>query len=546
MRSTNKLPQWLRRLAAVGFTEKAVLLATTLTSFLGTWYYYTNGQLNLAMGDAVSRLDIARKVIDNLHPGFAQLGNIWLPLPQVLMLPFIWSTWMWHSGMAGAIMSGVAFTAGVYFLFRIGRDIFESRLSGVLMVVMALANPNLIYMQSTAMSETLLISLVIMAMYYLLRWAKLGRSADLIPAALLVSLATLTRFEAYFFAAGAVLFVATLALMRHRRWRQAEGQTILFGTVALTGIAAWALYLGVLFGDPLYWMHIYAHQVSIVSNDAITAVPLATTEHGPHYHHLIASITTYADSTGFMNGLLLSGLAVAALAILAIYLIRRRQQRYLLLLALPLAVFVFTVYTIFNGGIDIDQPGVSWQNLWNPQLSSLHEYNIRYGLMTFPAIALLLGWLGSRRKLLAGVIATAVAVQFTLLPGLTPALTYRLPVQMAQARTGLNADDLAAAGYLKSHYHGGLIMISALAHDPVMFYLGYNYNTYIHEGAGDIWNQARRDPSTQAEYVFMNTTVSYEQTSDTVTKYLHDSDILSTRYNKIYENDTLVIYERKH
>jgi hypothetical protein len=537
----------LSQLFAPGFTEKAVLLAATLTSGLSTWYYYHTNHLNLAMGDAVSRLDIARKLVDNIQPGFAQLGNIWLPLPQVLMLPFIWSDWMWHSGIAGALMSGAAFVAAVYYLYRIGRDIFGSRLSGVIMSAIAMLNPNLVYLQSTAMSETLLISLIITSMYYLLRWAKESRTNDLIPAAILVSLATLTRFEAYLYAMASIVFVVGLAWMRRQGWRKAEGQTILFGTVALTGIAAWALYLGVLFGDPLYWMHIYSHTVSIVSNDASTAIPLATTEHGPHYHNFIASFRTYFDSAAFMNGLAVTALGVLGLGGLLVHILRAKgKSNYLLMLLLPLAIFAFTVYTIFNGGIDIDQPGLSLATITNPHLSSLHEYNIRYGLLTLPAIALILGWMAARRKFLAAVIIIAAGTQFFLLAGSQVALTYRLPDQMAIARTGLDADSVEASAWMKSHYNGGLIMVSALAHDPLMFDLGYDYKTYIHEGAGKVWEESRDNPASHAQWVVMNTNVSYEQTSDTVTKYLHDSDILTNQYNKVFENSTLAIYERKN
>src|SRR6266702_4597525 len=73
--------------------------------------YYMNGQ-NVLYADTMSRLDIARKVIDNLTPGFAQVGNVWLPLPQLLMVPFIWNNFLWHSGIAGALMSGTAFILG--------------------------------------------------------------------------------------------------------------------------------------------------------------------------------------------------------------------------------------------------------------------------------------------------------------------------------------------------------------------------------------------------------------------------------------------------
>src|ERR1700722_2293993 len=87
------------------------LLALSISfSFL----YYLNGE-NILYADTMSRLDIARKVIDNLTPGFAQIGNVWLPLPQVLMLPFIWNNFFWHSGTAGALMSRTAFSIGALF-----------------------------------------------------------------------------------------------------------------------------------------------------------------------------------------------------------------------------------------------------------------------------------------------------------------------------------------------------------------------------------------------------------------------------------------------
>jgi hypothetical protein len=51
-------------------------------SFLAILIYVSNGQ-NLLYGDALSRLNISRKVFDNLTPGLAQLGNVWLPLPPL-------------------------------------------------------------------------------------------------------------------------------------------------------------------------------------------------------------------------------------------------------------------------------------------------------------------------------------------------------------------------------------------------------------------------------------------------------------------------------
>jgi hypothetical protein len=45
----------------------------------------------LLYGDAVAHLHIARRVFDSITPGFRQLGSVWLPLPHILLLPFVWN-----------------------------------------------------------------------------------------------------------------------------------------------------------------------------------------------------------------------------------------------------------------------------------------------------------------------------------------------------------------------------------------------------------------------------------------------------------------------
>ena len=49
----------------------------------------------LLYGDAVAHINISRKVFDSQTPGLLQLGTVWLPLPHLLMIPFLLSNWMW-------------------------------------------------------------------------------------------------------------------------------------------------------------------------------------------------------------------------------------------------------------------------------------------------------------------------------------------------------------------------------------------------------------------------------------------------------------------
>src|SRR3989344_3130829 len=129
-----------------------VLTAVSVFSFV---YYYLNG-LGLAYNDARSHLDIGRRVVEGLKPGLAQLGSVWLPLPHVLMIPTIWSDFMWHSGLSGSIVSMLSFVVTGYLVFLFLKKIEVGLFGRIFGVFVFMANTNILYLQSTAMTELLL------------------------------------------------------------------------------------------------------------------------------------------------------------------------------------------------------------------------------------------------------------------------------------------------------------------------------------------------------------------------------------------------------
>src|ERR1700736_2677171 len=84
-------------------------------------YYLRQGDL-LLYGDAVAHINIARRVFDSRTPGLLQLGTVWLPLPHLLMIPFLLSNWMWKTGVGGSIPSMAAYVLGTIGIFRLVRD----------------------------------------------------------------------------------------------------------------------------------------------------------------------------------------------------------------------------------------------------------------------------------------------------------------------------------------------------------------------------------------------------------------------------------------
>src|ERR1041385_8300971 len=88
----------------------------TVSAF--AYLYYLQNGLGLAYNDARSHLDIGRRVVEGLKPGFAQLGSVWLPLPHILIALTAWNDFMWHSGLSGAFVSMVSFISIGVLVYR--------------------------------------------------------------------------------------------------------------------------------------------------------------------------------------------------------------------------------------------------------------------------------------------------------------------------------------------------------------------------------------------------------------------------------------------
>src|SRR5438067_9012028 len=89
------------------------------TSLFSGYYFLQQNFLNLGYFDANTRLNIARRLFDNLTPGFAQIGNVWPPFPQILFVPFAYFEPLWRTGIAGWIVSGLSYVITALILYKI-------------------------------------------------------------------------------------------------------------------------------------------------------------------------------------------------------------------------------------------------------------------------------------------------------------------------------------------------------------------------------------------------------------------------------------------
>src|SRR5437868_3837869 len=97
-------------------------LGAVLLSFVALLISFSRGYL-LLYGDAVAHLGIARRILDSRNPGLIQLGGVWLPLPHLLMLPFVQKLEWWQNGLAGTWPSLICDIASVAGLYRFARGV---------------------------------------------------------------------------------------------------------------------------------------------------------------------------------------------------------------------------------------------------------------------------------------------------------------------------------------------------------------------------------------------------------------------------------------
>src|SRR5687767_6884531 len=184
--------------------------------------YYQRG-LTLSHYDAKAHLVVARRVLDSLTPEYSQIGAVWLPLPHLLNLLPVQIDWLYRTGASGVAISVASFALACYAIAHLVQRVTRSRVAATIGVAMFALDPDVLYLQSTPMTEPLLFGLVLLSMCLVYDWVEAegrnlaearGAQRARAKAGWCLVFACLTRYEAWMVTA-AVLVLASVALWRH-------------------------------------------------------------------------------------------------------------------------------------------------------------------------------------------------------------------------------------------------------------------------------------------------------------------------------------------
>ena len=453
-------------------------------------YCMRHGTL-LLYGDAVAHLHIARRVFDSLTPGFRQLGSVWLPLPHLLLLPFVWNMEWWHTGLAGACVSIPSYVLGCAGIYRLAR-IWLSRSAAIVVVAFYGLNPGLLYMATTAMTEPLFLAEMIWAVLLIVQFQQSPQAKPLVVAGLVLVCAILTRYDGWIYAAVAWLF-ATWPLLRDRPpWRgPLVGAWVLFTAMLIAAPSLWLAYNAKQFGDPLDFMRGPYSARAIEARTTPPGSPLHPGTHDMRVSERYFLKTAELGAAPPAFGRLLCWLSAAG-TLAALWSFRRRRIWPTLLFWLPLP---FYAYSVAYGSVPIFIPP------WKPY----SWYNTRYGLELLPAFALFLGCLlPVFTARLPKVRSYAVPASLLLVIANSVMLLRAQPLvfqeAVVNARTRV-AFETALAKVLADLPQKGAILMQVSSDVGALQQASIPLRRTINEGDYLIWQHALQDPAQSAAIV---------------------------------------------
>jgi len=517
-----KIQHILTRLKGLNL-EKVVICLSVLFSLVAIGFFLSQDTL-IAYGDSESHLNISKRVIHGLTPGFAQLGGIWLPLPHLLMLPFIWNDFLWRTGLAGAIVSSISYIVSGFMIYKITEILFKDKLVSFVAFLVFSLNLNILYMQSTAMTELPLMAFFLLSTYFFFKYLLKGEMLmNLTIAAFFAFCASLSRYDGWFLVLAESAILIVHHLLQRSKLRDIEGRFIVFGSVAFLGIALWLLWDYLILGDPFYFT---SSQFSAKSQQQGWLAKGQL----PTYHDLGLSFIYY--TTTVMSN---AGIFVFAASVIGFlrFLFAKRLP-HIIASGLLMVPFVFYVLTLYIGQSILFIPHITPSNFeWT-------LFNVRYGTVMIPAVAVFAAFAFMKSSNPVRVVLTALFIaQFALYP-----IGYSKVISLTDGVEGLSSAKKVDAQYwLAENYDHGLLLMDDYKRITSVIRSRVPMQNIIYIGSRPYWEESFVTPEKYARWIIL-------QKEDILWEKLYDDKVMQGRlfkyYEKVYTSPEILIFKRNN
>jgi hypothetical protein len=458
-------------------------------------------------GDAEAHLHIARRLFDSHRPGITQLGTVWLPLPHLLLLPFVAVDSWWRSGFAGAVPSGIEYLLAAVGLYRLARR-WMSVAAALFALILFAANPNFLYLSTTAMTEPLFLAELVWAVLLLAEWRaavvddlekqnKKNYLMWMLTGVLIA--AVFTRYDGWVLGFTAWVMMAWTLKSRGEIVR---GRFVWASLLLLAAPLVWMGYNAAIFSDPLDFLRGPYSAAAIEARTSGGLIPPHPGWHNPWVAFLFyAKVSEMVAAVGAWGqvffALAAAGSVWAWMGRQARAGVHRMDARWALLLWLPLP---FYCYSVAYGSVPIFLP------VWWPH----SFYNTRYGLELLPALALfagfaaesLLGALRERRPQLVWAVAAvliAAAIANVWWVGKNDPLVFAEARGNDVARGVYEQQIAARLKMLHQMKPGAVVLMETSSYPGIVAKAGMTLSETINESDKEFYKAALNDPAAKVD-----------------------------------------------
>lgn len=548
-------------LMAIAFLLSAVCFTLVTVNDVGFLHF-----------DTQAHLLIARRVCDSTSPGLAQLGAVWLPLTHLASLPLvcsdIWSNTIYGSiflafGLVlsivairrllkgwtvlfrwvvigicttlylltvGALRTNVFYSHGLgmiavsmfcylvmgYYMFKFVFELTDSTYAAVIAWMVLMLNPNVLYLQSTSMTEIPMYFGVLLSMYTFWKLCKEPSNHKWLFWNGVASVIMCTiRYEGWVIVV-AEAAIYTYVLLRNRvRFWDLVGHLAEWGFVALAGVIGWIVWNMTIFGNPLEFQNgTYSSPSNWVSGR----------EAG--FGNLRVAFLTYGWGIWDTIGMVV----VLAVIGLFIYVISTRLRRESFAPLLPLVMIPFFGFMIYKG-----------QRPMQVMQTEDTLYNIRFALIIILTVAPMVGYLVRRSRVMAVIVGGCVLFsQFALFQD--PGITTLIEPQRASSYV-FSQLQIEAAEWLGDNYDNGTMLLEAYGNEQLQFLSGINLGNITYEGTYRLWEPVLNAPyANQMEWIIMRGPYS-GFAEDRVWTTVRNQQSFIDHYVLVFENELYHIYK---
>jgi hypothetical protein len=474
------------------------------------WHYHLLG-LTLSHYDARGHLVVARRIVDSITPGWQQIGAVWLPLPHVLNALPVQIDFFYRTGASAVAISILAFAAAASSIAWIVWMLTGSAPASAAAATVFALNPNVVYLQSTPMTEPLLIASVTLAVALLVNWVQCAR----LPAPAgdrrhryvgwAFALACLTRYEAWPITVAA-LTAAVWALWRQgKTMRDAAARVTAIGIFPLAAILAFVVFSRVVIGQ---WF--VTSGFFVPENKAIGDSWMALKEVGWGVRMLSAS-----------GIVVIAGVGVLALGLAGLLIAGRAEA----LMALSLAAAAALPWSAFLKG---------------------HPFRIRYMVPLLAVEAIAAGFVaaipGLPRRAHVGAALVLAGIAASELRPLDPQAPMVVEAQWDRPNGPVRQ---TVTNCIVAGRDGEKIMASmgSLGH-----YMqeasrsGFAISDFLHEGNGDIWLAAlENSPRPYAGWILIEEKANG---GDLLARKVRENPVWLAGFSRVCEGAGVALYKR--